>query len=88
MTPSRATARQMATLRRLATMHGRPEPRLNLTYEEAGDAIRWLSTRRRKGEEHAPIPEPDPEMQPYMTLRNWRTDRPSVRAKTQADKVA
>lgn len=73
-----ATKRQVETLERLALMHGKPSPKLGITWSEAADAIRWLSTRIRKGEEHAPIPQEDPELQPYMTLRHWFMDKPGV----------
>ncbi len=79
-----ATNKQLATLRRLATMHGRQQPKDGITFEEASDAIRWLATRQRKGEEHAPVPQPDPELQPYMTLRGWRTARPGGRTANEA----
>lgn len=71
-----ATKRQLSTLRRLATMHNRLEPKPHITFDEASDAIRWLATRRRKGEEFAPVPEPDPELQPNLSLHGWRTARP------------
>lgn len=74
-----ATKKQRETLARIAAIHGRPGPKDNLTFTEAQDAIRWLATRRKAGQEFVPAPAEDPEMQPGMTLRHWNTERPNVR---------
>lgn len=83
-TPSRnpdrpASAKAIETLNRLAERHGRPPAKAGITASEASDAIRWLATRRKAGEEFSPIPAEDPEMQPGMTLRHWDLPRPGVR---------
>lgn len=65
-----ATQRQMADIRRLAAKMGMPEPRTDLTYEEAKQTLHALHVRNDRGEPMPP-PAPDPSLQPGETLRNW-----------------
>jgi hypothetical protein len=74
-----ASKKAVETLNRLAERHGRPPAKVGISASEASDAIRWLATRLRPGQEHAPVPVEDPELQPGYTLGHWNTGRPGTR---------